>query len=120
MKGKPADKARLDHISDALDTIDSFIAGLTYEDFAADLKTTFAVVKALEIVGEAANHVTDEIQALDGTIDWGAIIALRHILVHEYYSIRPEILWRIVTSHTADLKPKIQRLIDQLTMPPTQ
>ena len=115
MKGKLPDKARLEHIRDALDTVDVFIIGLTFDDFASDLKTTFAVVKALEIVGEAANHVTDEIQALDDTIDWGAIIALRHILVREYYGIRPEILWRIITRHTTDLRPKIQVLIDRLT-----
>ena len=117
MKGKLPNKARLEHILDALEAIDEFIDGLTFDAFAQDLKTTFAVVKALEIVGEAANHVTDEIQELDNTIDWGAIIALRHILVHEYYGIRPEILWRIVTKHTTELKPKIRRLIDELTEP---
>lgn len=115
MKGRLPDKARLEHILDALETVDIFIAGLTFDVFASDLKTTFAVVKALEIVGEAANHVTDEIRELDTTIDWGAIIALRHILVHEYYGIRPEILWRIITKHTAELKPKIRALISQLT-----
>lgn len=115
MKGKLSNKARLEHSQDALHTIDSFIAGQTFDDFALDVKTTFAVVKALEIVGEAAYHVTGDVRELDNTVDWGAIIALRHILVHEYYGIRPEILWRIITVHTADLKPKIQALITQLT-----
>ena len=115
MKGRLPNKIRLEHILDALKTIDGFVEGLSFDEFASDLKTTFAVVKALEIVGEAANHVTSEIQELDSTIDWSAIIGLRHILVHEYYGIRPEILWRIITTHTAELKPKIQTLINQLT-----
>ena len=117
MKGRLPNKVRLEHIRDALETIDLFIADLTFEEFAADVKTTFAVVKAMEIVGEAANHVTNDIRELDTTIDWAAIIGLRHILVHEYYGIRPEILWRIITKHTAELKPKLQTLIDQLTEP---
>ncbi len=117
MKGRLPDKARLEHILDSLKTIELFIDGLTFEEFALDLKTTFAVVKALEIVGEAANHVSNETQALDSTVDWSAIIALRHVLVHEYYGIRPEILWRIITKHTAELKPKIQVLVNQLTEP---
>ncbi|QMW05886.1 DUF86 domain-containing protein [Spirosoma foliorum] len=62
MKGRLPNKARLEHILDALKTIDIFIEGLTFDEFAVDIKTTFAVVKALEIVGEAANHITDEIQ----------------------------------------------------------
>lgn len=115
MKGKLPDKARLEHIRDSLETIDSFIAGQNFEDFASDIKTTYAVVKALEIIGEAAYHVTDDVRKLANTVDWRAIIALRHILVHEYYGIRPEILWRIVTAHTVDLKPKIQAMIDQMT-----
>jgi uncharacterized protein with HEPN domain len=122
MKGRLPDKIRLEHILDALKTIDSFIEGLTFDEFASDLKTTFAVVKALEIVGEAANHIAADTQALEPAIDWIAIIGLRHVLVHEYYGIRPEILWRIITTHTAELKPKIQagppvRLITQLTEP---
>ena len=115
MKGKLPNKARLEHIRDALSLIDSFIVGQTFDDFALDTKTTYAVVKALEIVDEAAYHVTNDVRELDNTVDWSAVVALRHILVHEYYGIRPEILWRIITVHTADLKPRIGRIIDQLT-----
>ena len=115
MKGRLPNKARLEHIRDGLLTIDSFIDGQTFEQFAGDLKTTFAVVKALEIIGEATYHRTDDVRELDSSIDWKAIVALRHIVVHEYYGIRPEILWRIITVHTVDLKPKIQALINQLT-----
>lgn len=115
MKGRLPNKARLEHILDALQIIDSFIVGQNFNDFALDIKTTFAVIKALEIVGEAAYHVTSDVRELDNTVDWGAIVALRYILVHEYYGIRSEILWRIITVHTADLKPKIQALINQLT-----
>jgi len=115
MKGKLPDIARLEHIRDALKTIDSFIAGQDFHAFSSDTKTTYAVIKGLEIVGEAAHHLTDAVRQVDDTIDWKAIIALRHILVHEYYGIRHEILWRIITVHTTDLEPKIQALIDQLT-----
>ena len=120
MKGKLPNKARLEHIRDASETIDSFIIGQTFDDFALDIRMTCAVVKALEIVGEAAYHVTNDVRELDNTTDSGAIVALRHILIHEYYGIRPEILWRIIRVHTTDLKPKVQngppmRLINELT-----
>ncbi len=95
--------------------IDLFIDGQTFDEFVVDTKTIFAVVKALEIIGEAAHHVSGDVQELDDTVDWKAIVALRHILVHEYYGIRPEILWRIITVHTVDLKPKLHVLIDQIT-----
>lgn len=115
MKGRLPDKIRLEHIRDALSDINTFIYGLEFDDFATDTKTKLAVVKALEIVGEAANHLENTTRQLDVTIDWTAIIALRHILVHEYYGIRSEIIWRIITVHTIDLAPKIEALIKTLS-----
>ncbi|WP_080056120.1 HepT-like ribonuclease domain-containing protein [Spirosoma aerolatum] len=62
MKGRLPNRTRLEHSLDALESVDEFVAGMTFDAFASDLKITFAVVKALEIVGEATYHVTDEIR----------------------------------------------------------
>ncbi len=70
-------------------------------------------MKLLENVGEAAYRISAATRALGQTIEWTAIVGLRHILVHEYYDIRPKVIWRIINHHTADLKPKIQTLIEQ-------
>jgi len=97
MKGKPGDKARLLHIANAISEIEAYVQGMNLEAFDQDSKTKFASIKQLEIIGEAANHLSKELKAKHREIQWEQIIALRHILVHEYYGIQSDILWRIIT-----------------------
>ncbi len=111
MKDKPNDQARLLHMADAITEIDAYVAGMDYEAFAQDSKTRFASIKQLEIIGEAAYHLSAALKETHSEVQWSPIIALRHILVHEYYGIQSDILWRIITVHLPTFKAALQNII---------
>jgi uncharacterized protein with HEPN domain len=81
MKGQLSDKARLHHILDAVQSIEAYVEGISLDEFSSSSEKTFATVKQLEIIGEAANRVSDETKAMGPDIEWSKIIALRNILV---------------------------------------
>ena len=113
MREKPNDNIRLLHINDAIIEIESYILNVSLAQFNADSKTRFASIKQLEIIGEAAYHISKEFKLTHVEIEWNQIIGLRHILVHEYYGIENGILWRILQTHIPDLKMKITKLINK-------
>lgn len=111
MKDKPGDKARLFHIADAISEIEGYVQGMDFEAFDGDSKTKFASIKQLEIIGEAANHLSKELKEKHAEIQWEQIIDLRHVLVHEYYGIQSDILWRIITMHLPAFKASLEPLL---------
>jgi len=73
-----------------------------------------ACVKQLEIIGEAANHLTPHFKKLYSKIQWREIIDLRNLLIHEYFGIDTKIVWDIVRTDIASLKLQIKEIIEQL------
>lgn len=115
MKGKPTDKARLLHIADAITEIENYVEDMEFTDFEQDSKTRFASIKQLEIIGEASYHLTSELKNKYPDISWAPIIALRHILVHEYYGVQDDILWRIIKVHLPVFKEQLYKIIKEET-----
>jgi len=114
MKGQLSDKARLKHILDAINAVEEYTRGVSFEDFRRSSEKTFATVKQLEIIGEAANRITEESRELGHEIEWSKIIGLRNILVHDYYIIDHSIIWEIVEDELARLKSNIETLISKI------
>jgi uncharacterized protein with HEPN domain len=85
MKGQLSDKARLNHILDAIQAIEGYTKEISFDEFSDSSDKTFATIKQFEIIGEAANKVTTETRGLAPQIEWSKIIGLRKILVHHYY-----------------------------------
>lgn len=110
MKGRTGDKARLHHILDAINEIENYISGISFNVFSNSSEKKFATVKQLEIIGEAANKITKETKTDYPEVEWIKIIALRNILVHEYYVIDETIVWNIITADLPDLKEQIVSL----------
>ena len=90
-----------------------FVAGMSYHAFSSDLRTRRAVERCIEIVGEAARKVSRPFEAAHPDVPWQKIVAMRHVLAHEYGEIRDEVLWRVVTEHL----PRLVAQLDAL-MPP--
>lgn len=105
-------KLLLEDMLDSVTHIYRYTEGFTYEDFLADRKTRDAVVRNLQVLGEAANRVPKATRELYPEIEWMRIIRSRHILVHDYAGIDYEIVWRIVEIH---LQPLRQILTDILS-----
>ena len=108
------DKARLQHIYDAILEIESYNQKSSYEVFHSNRMMQFACVKQLEIIGEAANHLTSHFKKLYSEIPWQEIVGLRNILIHEYFGIDTKIVWDIINTDLVTLKPKIKEILDQI------
>jgi uncharacterized protein with HEPN domain len=109
------DRIRLQHMLEAANLAVSFCAGKSRSDLDRDPMLVMALVKAVEIVGEAAAKVSEETRRLLPEVPWQAIVDMRHRLVHAYYDINLTILWLTVEE---DLPPLLQQL--QSTLPPPE
>jgi uncharacterized protein with HEPN domain len=84
---------------------------LTIEEFEKDVKTVDAVTRNLEIIGEAARHLTKRIREKHPDIDWKAIIGMRNILAHEYFGVRLGIIWKTIRERLPDLRNEIEEIL---------
>jgi uncharacterized protein with HEPN domain len=82
MKGKLGDKQRLLHILESIEEIEKYTAGSNLEVFLQNSMMKFASVKQIEIIGEAANYISEETKNKFSDIQWRQITGLRHVLVH--------------------------------------
>ena len=98
---------------ESIEKIENYVSNLSYEDFLLDWKTKDAVVRNLEIIGEAANRIPEEIRIKYDDIPWSQVVGLRHRLIHGYFVVDYEIVWHIVTNELPDLKIKIKRILDK-------
>lgn len=101
------DRIRIQHMLDAAQQAIVFIEDVDQLELVDDLKTTFALVKCIEIIGEAAGRVSDTTQAASPDVPWRIIKAMRNRLVHVYFDVDIAVLWSTVTH---DLPPLIRAL----------
>ncbi len=86
---------------------------LTFEQFSADEKTIDAVIRNLEIIGEAAGHVPLEIQEKYSDLAWFEMRGMRNIIAHEYFGVSLSIIWRAITHDLPPLAEGLSRLLQQ-------
>jgi len=97
---------------EAIDNIYEFVNGKTFEVYKKDKILRFAIIKNLEIIGEAAYLLTKDFKNKHDSIEWGDIIGMRHILVHGYYQIKDEIIWATIETELVPLKAKLLKLLE--------
>ena len=107
MRNSLGDKARLLHILDAIKEIETYIAECTFDDFSSNSMMKYAVVKQLEIIGESARSISKDIKSQYSDIDWKAIIAMRNILVHEYFGINERVVWQTAKNDLPSFKARL-------------
>ena len=93
----------LQDIAESCEKIVRFTAGLTRSELLQDQKTYDAVVRNLEIVGEAAKHISDEIREQLPNIEWRKVAGLRDMLAHVYFGIDDDILWDVIQNKVPQL-----------------
>lgn len=104
---KKNDLIHLRHMLDAANDVVAFAANRERQNLDRDRMLTLSLVKCIEIIGEAASHVSKEAQAQYPQIPWMDIIGMRHRLIHAYYDINLDILWNTIVQ---DLQPLIAAL----------
>jgi len=83
---------------------------MSLEDFSKDQKSIDAVARNLEIMGEAANRLPGEFKESHSEIEWYKIVGLRHRIVHEYFGVDLEIIWRILQKDLPELQQSLSRI----------
>jgi uncharacterized protein with HEPN domain len=94
---------------EAADMVASFIQGMTKEQFLADKKTQFAVVRALEIIGEAAKKVPDSIRSRYPDLPWREISGMRDKLIHDYFGVNNEVVWKTAVEDVPEIAANLKR-----------
>lgn len=105
------DRLRLRHMRDASEKILVFTKGLGLTDFQADEKLQLAVIRLLEIAGEAASGLSEELKDKHPEIPWSQITATRNRLIHGYFDVDVKIVWKIVTEDIPALAQALRTLI---------
>lgn len=105
------DRGRLEHMLTAIENVEEFTKDIHEEDFVKSKLLFFAVVKNIEIVGEATYMLTKEFKQSHSSIPWQVIEKMRHVLVHGYYTISSEKVWETVQEDLPVLKRQIVSLL---------
>ena len=108
MREKPKDINRLSHIIEAIDNLFEFTKGISFDGYKGNKILRFAVIKNLEIIGEAAYLLTNEFKEKHPEVEWKVIIGMRHVLVHGYYQISDEMVWATIQTELLPLKEKVE------------
>lgn len=109
---KPEDRVRLEHMIEAARSALRFMAGRTRTDLDTDLMLLFAVVRAVEIVGEAASRVSAEGRAAMPNVPWPGVVGMRNRLVHAYFDIDKEVVWKTVTEELPPLLTALEAALE--------
>lgn len=94
----------IQHMLSSIELIEQYTAGKTEEDFLNSEELQDAVIRRIEIIGEAAKHVPNEIRELYPSIPWKNVSGMRDKLVHEYFGVDLELTWQVVKKDLAPLK----------------
>jgi uncharacterized protein with HEPN domain len=104
---------RIEDILQAIDRITQYTKGMTWETFSADQRTLDAVIRNVEVIGEASRHVPEDIIARYPRIPWAEMRGMRNILIHEYFLVSVSILWQTATHNLPPLVPELQQILDE-------
>jgi len=112
MRERIRDKSRLLHILDAIEKALNFTKNVSFDEFVANIMLKYAVIKCVEIIGEASYKLTKGFREQYSEIEWNKIISMRHILVHGYYQTEDIFVWDTVKKSLPILKEQIQKIYD--------
>lgn len=106
-----------DYIEDIIDAMSKamkFVENISYEEFINDDKTNFAVIRALEIIGEATKNIPHEVKRKYPEIPWQDIRGMRNKVIHEYFGVNLRIVWKTVKDSLPPLKPLFEKILRDL------
>jgi len=103
-----------DYLQDMLENAEkalSFVQGMDYDGFCTDDKAVYAVIRALEIIGEAARQIPENIRQANPEIQWREIAAMRNKLTHEYFGVNTKVIWRTVHEDLPVIIPFLKKML---------
>lgn len=112
---KKDDSIYLRHIIDAFMQIEDYMDGVSHDEFFSDKLRQDGVIRQLEIMGEAARNVSEDLRNEYPQIPWRQMIGLRNRMIHAYFNVNLQIVWEIVQGDIPDLKRETNRILDNIS-----
>jgi uncharacterized protein with HEPN domain len=108
---KREDKLYLRDILDSIEKIEKYINNLSYKEFSKNLMVIDAVVRNLEIIGEATKNLSKEVKSLHSKIPWKEMAGMRNKVIHEYFGVNLKIIWKTIKERLPELKRNILKIL---------
>lgn len=106
-----------DYIQDILEAmvnVIKFIENMSYDEFAQDTKTVYAVLRAIEVIGEATKNIPDDVRKRYPEIPWKDMAGMRDKVIHEYFGVKIERVWLTVKDDIPRIEPLIKKVLQEL------
>ena len=107
----PEDRIRLLHMIEATETALNFVTGRQRADLNSDQMLLFALVRAIEIIGEGAGKVSEATRRAAADIPWGLVVSMRNRLIYAYFDVDNDVVWKTASEELPELLPKLRVLI---------
>lgn len=104
-------KLFVEDILESIELIKQYVENMKIDNFKEDRKTIDAVVRNLEIIGEASRYLAEEIKQKYLKVDWKGLSGLRNRIAHEYFGLSVEIIWEIITKELLPLKNELEQIL---------
>lgn len=104
------DQIYIDHILLSIDRVESYLSGKDYHSFTNEYMTQDAVVRQLEIIGEATKRISKEFRNVNPHVPWSDMAGMRDVLIHDYIDVDLDIVWKTATESLSNLKHLLQNL----------
>ena len=114
MREHSRDCGRLEDILKYAQNVEQIVSGITYEQFVADIRIYYSVMKNIEVIGEAANMLTRHFRETHTELPWRLIVSMRNVLVHGYAQVSDADLWQTATNDIQPLCQQVQRYLNDI------
>ncbi len=98
-----------------IEKLESYTNGMTYEDFKKDDKTVSASIREIEVIGEAVKQIPKEVREQFDDLPWSLMAKMRDKLVHWYFEVDEEIVWKVIVEKLPHIKMRIQEVLQELS-----
>jgi len=106
-----------DYVEDIIEAMNNamdFIRGMSFDDFVKDTKTVYAVIRAIEIIGEAVKRIPKDVKNKYPDIPWRSMAGMRDKIIHAYFGVRIDMVWEVVKRDIPELKPKFEKILEDI------